>query len=91
MSSTNVPTTGATVLAVVPYGCSALQAYNGGANPVQLQAGPTGAKVIPLTLAAGQQSPVMDLSEQVGAADVLKAFALGSNNTTGYLILNFFG
>lgn len=92
MSSTTVPTaTFVTLSAAFPRGASRMQAYNGGAKPIKLYAGKTGATQIPLTLAPGQTSPMMDIEGQLGAADVLKAQSVGADVVAGFLVLNFFG
>lgn len=92
MSGTTITAaTPVTIQAVVPAGASQMQAYNGGTKPIKLLAGPTGATAIPLILAPGVQTPVMAIEGQIGVNHVLKAQSIGADNTTGFLILNFFG
>lgn len=91
MATTNVTVgTSVQLSANVPAAPSQIEAYNGGVNPLILLAGPAGTKQLPITIPPGL-SQLLPFTEQVGVKDILNVQALIASNTTGALILNFFG
>ena len=91
MAATNVTVgTSVQLSANVPSAPSQIEAYNGGANPLILFAGPAGTKQLPITIPPGL-SQLLPFDQQIGVNDILNVQALVATNSTGALVLNFFG